>query len=309
MFSEQDEREQRFRDAVNMFEAHLQVERGLTRNTAEAYVDDVNKLGAYLRSTGVELPDITLADLEQLVGELHDLGIAPRSQARIISGIKSFFKFLTTEGIIPQNPSILLESPAKGLHLPEVLTVEEIDAMIAAIDPASEMAQRNRAIMEVLYGCGLRVSELVGLRISLVFPEEGYLVVRGKGEKERVVPMSPRAIDEIAAYMPERARLRVNPADRDILFLNRLGSRLTRVMVFYIIKQLAKAADIRRPVSPHTLRHSFATHLLEGGANLRAIQQMLGHASLATTEIYLHLDRTHLREEILLHHPRNNPSA
>lgn len=305
MFSEQDEREQRFRDAVNMFEAHLQVERGLTRNTAEAYVDDVNKLGAYLRSTGVELPDITLADLEQLVGELHDLGIAPRSQARIISGIKSFFKFLTTEGIIPQNPSILLESPAKGLHLPEVLTVEEIDAMIAAIDPASEMAQRNRAIMEVLYGCGLRVSELVGLRISLVFPEEGYLVVRGKGEKERVVPMSPRAIDEIAAYMPERARLRVNPADRDILFLNRLGSRLTRVMVFYIIKQLAKAADIRRPVSPHTLRHSFATHLLEGGANLRAIQQMLGHESISTTEVYLHLDRSYLREEILTHHPRN----
>lgn len=298
-------KETTFTRARELFTAHLAVERGMSPNTSEAYIDDVNKLGAYLQTTGIALEDVTLSDLRQLVGELHDLGISARSQARIISGLKSFFQFITSEGITASNPAILLEAPSRGLHLPEVLTVDEIDAMIEAIDPLSAEAQRNRAMMEVLYGCGLRVSELTGLRISAIYPEEGFLTVVGKGDKQRIVPMSERSIAEIKAYMPERASLNISASDADILFLNRRGKPLTRVMVFYIVKRLAELAGIRKNISPHTLRHSFATHLLEGGANLRAIQEMLGHASLATTELYLHLDRSHLREEILLHHPRN----
>lgn len=294
-----------FREARDMFEAHLLVERGMSVNTGMAYVDDVEKLGSYLESTGTALEDVTVDDLRTLLAEMHDLGIAERSQARIVSGIRAFFKFLKMEGIIDENPALTLESPKLGRYLPEVLTVEEIDSMIAAIDPASAEAQRNRAIMETLYGCGLRVSELVNLEIGNIYADEHYLVVQGKGDKQRIVPMSDRSIDEIRAYLPERDGLRIAPSDRHILFLNRRGRRLTRVMIFYIIKRLAEAAGIRRSISPHTLRHSFATHLLEGGANLRAIQQMLGHESIATTEIYLHVDRSMLRSEILTHHPRN----
>lgn len=288
-----------------MFEAHLLVERGMSVNTAMAYVDDVDKLGSYLSDKSMGLGDVTVDDLRQLLADMHDLGIADRSQARIVSGIRSFFKFLTMEGIVEKNPALTLESPKVGMYLPEVLTVEEIDAMIAAIDPESAEAQRNRAIMETLYGCGLRVSELVNLEMGNIYAEEHYLVVQGKGDKQRIVPMSDRSIDEIRAYLPERETLSIAPSDRHILFLNRRGRRLTRVMIFYIIKRLAEAAGIRRNISPHTLRHSFATHLLEGGANLRAIQQMLGHESIATTEIYLHVDRSMLRSEILSHHPRN----
>lgn len=288
-----------------MFEAHLLVERGMSVNTAMAYVDDVDKLGSYLSDKSIGLGDVTVDDLRQLLADMHDLGIADRSQARIVSGIRSFFKFLTMEGIVDKNPALTLESPKVGMYLPEVLTVEEIDAMIAAIDPESAEAQRNRAIMETLYGCGLRVSELVNLEMGNIYADEHYLVVQGKGDKQRIVPMSDRSIDEIHAYLPEREMLSIAPSDRHILFLNRRGRRLTRVMIFYIIKRLAEAAGIRRNISPHTLRHSFATHLLEGGANLRAIQQMLGHESIATTEIYLHVDRSMLRSEILSHHPRN----
>lgn len=294
-----------FTRARDMFEAHLLVERGMSRNTGEAYIDDINKLGGYLLATGVALEDVTTDDLRQLMGELHDLGIAPRSQARIVSGLKSFFHFTAAEGITASNPAQLLEAPALGRHLPEVLSVAEIDAMIAAIDTASAEAQRNRAIMETLYGCGLRVSELTSLRLSDIYFDEGYVIVHGKGDKQRLVPMSEAAIHEIRAYLPERERLNIAPADRNILFLNRRGRGMTRVMVFYIVKQLAALAGIRRNVSPHTLRHSFATHLLEGGANLRAIQQMLGHVSLGTTELYLHIDRSRLRQEILAHHPRH----
>lgn len=288
-----------------MFEAHLLVERGMSVNTAMAYVDDVDKLSSYLSDKSIGLGDVTVDDLRQLLADMHDLGIADRSQARIVSGIRSFFKFLTMEGIVEKNPALTLESPKVGMYLPEVLTVEEIDAMIAAIDPESAEAQRNRAIMETLYGCGLRVSELVNLEMGNIYADEHYLVVQGKGDKQRIVPMSDRSIDEIRAYLPERETLSIAPSDRHILFLNRRGRRLTRVMIFYIIKRLAEAAGIRRNISPHTLRHSFATHLLEGGANLRAIQQMLGHESIATTEIYLHVDRSMLRSEILSHHPRN----
>lgn len=288
-----------------MFEAHLLVERGMSVNTAMAYVEDVDKLWSYLSDKSIGLGDVTVDDLRQLLADMHDLGIADRSQARIVSGIRSFFKFLTMEGIVEKNPALTLESPKVGMYLPEVLTVEEIDAMIAAIDPESAEAQRNRAIMETLYGCGLRVSELVNLEMGNIYADEHYLVVQGKGDKQRIVPMSDRSIDEIHAYLPEREMLSIAPSDRHILFLNRRGRRLTRVMIFYIIKRLAEAAGIRRNISPHTLRHSFATHLLEGGANLRAIQQMLGHESIATTEIYLHVDRSMLRSEILSHHPRN----
>lgn len=288
-----------------MFEAHLLVERGMSVNTAMAYVEDVDKLGSYLSDKSIGLGDVTVDDLRQLLADMHDLGIADRSQARIVSGIRSFFKFLTMEGIVEKNPALTLESPKVGMYLPEVLTVEEIDGMIAAIDPESAEAQRNRAIMETLYGCGLRVSELVNLEMGNIYADEHYLVVQGKGDKQRIVPMSDRSIDEIHAYLPEREMLSIAPSDRHILFLNRRGRRLTRVMIFYIIKRLAEAAGIRRNISPHTLRHSFATHLLEGGANLRAIQQMLGHESIATTEIYLHVDRSMLRSEILSHHPRN----
>lgn len=294
-----------FKASRDMFETHLLVERGMSVNTGIAYIEDVDKLGAYLADRSIRLQDVTVDDLRAMLADMHDLGIAERSQARIVSGIKSFFRFLTAEGVIESNPTLTLESPKVGVYLPEVLTVEEIDAMIASIDPGSDESQRNRAIMETLYGCGLRVSELVNLEIGNIYADEHYLVVQGKGDKQRIVPMSDRSIEEIRAYLPEREMLNINPADRHILFLNRRGRRLTRVMIFYIIKRLAEAAGIRRNVSPHTLRHSFATHLLEGGANLRAIQQMLGHESIATTEIYLHIDRTRLRSEILVHHPRN----
>ncbi|MFG6390691.1 MAG: tyrosine recombinase XerD [Candidatus Amulumruptor sp.] len=294
-----------FKAARDMFEAHLLVERGMSVNTGMAYVEDVDKLGSYLADNGIGLADVTVDDLRQLLGDMHDLGIAERSQARIVSGIRSFFKFLTMEGIIADNPTLTLESPKVGLYLPEVLSVEEIDAMIAAIDPQLAEAQRNRAIMETLYGCGLRVSELINLQMGDIYADEHYLVVQGKGDKQRIVPMSDRSIEEIRAYLPEREMLRISPADRHILFLNRRGRQLTRFMIYHIVRDLAVAAGIRRDISPHTLRHSFATHLLEGGANLRAIQQMLGHESIATTEIYLHVDRSMLRSEILSHHPRN----
>ena len=217
-----------------------------------------------------------------------------------------FFKYLRTEGYIERNPAKLIETPQLGRHLPEVLTVDEIDAMIEAVDMSKPEGQRNRAIIETLYSCGLRVSELVNLRLSNVYAEEGYIVVIGKGDKQRLVPISDTALDEIAKYVEyTRSYLTIKHGDEDILFLNRRGGRLTRVMIFYIIKELCELAGIKKMVSPHTLRHSFATHLLEGGANLRAIQNMLGHESITTTEIYVHIDRSFLREEILLYHPRN----
>ncbi len=290
---------------VDEYDAHLMLERGLTANTREGYNDDVGKLLGYLDQIGVPVRDVTIDTLHTFVAELHDLGISPRSQARIISGIKSFFRFLKAGDYIDVNPSLLLDTPNLGRHLPEVLTVQEIDTLISAIDMGSNEGQRNRAIIETLYGCGLRVSELVNLEISKVFLDEEYLVVKGKGNKERLVPMSAVAVEEIKRYMPERNALDIKPGEENILFLNRRGRRLTRVMIFYIIKRLAELSGIRKEISPHTLRHSFATHLLEGGANLRAIQQMLGHESIATTEIYIHIDRTRLRDEILRCHPRN----
>lgn len=290
---------------IDAYEAYLILERGLSDNTREAYVRDVGKLVRYLETETVTLREVTTDTLRAFAADLFDLGISPRTQARIVSGIKSFFRFMKLEGYLDSNPSLLLESPALRRHLPEVLRVDEIDAMIGAIDMEKAEGQRNRAIMETLYGCGLRVSELINLEISKLYFDELFIMVHGKGDKERIVPISPQAIREIKDYLPDRALLPVKRGEENILFLNRRGHRLTRVMIFYIIKQLAEAAGIRKEVSPHTLRHSFATHLLEGGANLRAIQQMLGHEDISTTEIYLHIDRSMLRAEILAHHPRN----
>lgn len=285
--------------------AYLMLERGLSENTRQCYLDDVKKLINYLNSNNLELKDVTLDTLHNFIAELHDLGISSRSQARIISGIKSFFRFLKLENHIDNNPSLLLESPRIGRKLPEVLSIEEIDEMISCIDLSTNEGQRNRAIIETLYSCGLRVSELINLEINKIFLEDEYIVIKGKGNKERIVPISTVAIHEIMLYLEDRKHLDIKPGEENILFLNRRGRRLTRVMIFYIIKQLAELAGIRKEISPHTLRHSFATHLLEGGANLRAIQQMLGHESISTTEIYIHIDRTRLREEILTFHPRN----
>lgn len=286
------------------FEAYLRLERSLSPNTAGAYLVDAAHLLEFLEDHHLTLTEVTERDLHILLSTLHDLGISPRSQARLIAGIRAFFKFLRIEGYISSDPSELLESPQLPKHLPDVLSIGEIDAMIAAIPPGKEESLRNEAIIETLYGSGLRVSELVDLRISRLSLDDRLMIVEGKGSKQRMVPMSPSSVELIREYLPERNRLNIKPAGRDVVFLNRRGAPLSRVMVFYIIRDLAALAGIQKKVSPHTMRHSFATHLLEGGANLRAIQEMLGHESIATTEIYLHLDRSRLRRELLEHHPR-----
>lgn len=292
--------------ALEQYRIYLRVEKGLSANTEAAYLDDINKLVSYFDTYGLSIDTATDADVETFVAALHDLGISPRSQARVISGIKSFYKFLILQGFVSHNPTLLIEPPQLGRHLPEVLTVQEIDAMVAAIDLNKWEGQRNRAIIETLYGCGLRVSELVGLRMSQIFEQDEYIVVQGKGNKQRLVPISATALEQIHLYLEQtRNNQVVKRGCEDILFLNRRGAALSRVMIFYIVKDLCAVAGIRKQISPHTLRHSFATHLLEGGANLRAIQQMLGHESITTTEIYVHIDRSSLRREILEHHPRN----
>ena len=291
------------------FEAYLRLERSLSPNTADAYLVDTAHLMEYLDERGLTLTEVTEQDLHLLLATLRDLGISARSQARMIAGLRSFFKFLRLEGYIMFDPSELLESPQLPRHLPDVLSIGEIDAMIAAIPQGKDESLRNEAIIETLYGSGLRVSELVDLRISRISLDDRLMIVEGKGSKQRMVPMSPSSVELIRQYLPERDRLNIKPAGRDVLFLNRRGGPLTRVMVFYIIRDLAALAGIQKKVSPHTMRHSFATHLLEGGANLRAIQEMLGHESIATTEIYLHLDRSRLRRELLEHHPRYRPTT
>lgn len=295
-----------FKGVLRLYEAHLLLERGLSENTRAAYLSDLARFTDWY---GEGNPgEATVRELETFVRELHELGIAPRSQSRIISGLKSFFRYLNFDGRRDDNPMQLIDSPSTGRKLPEVLTIDEVNAMFSVIDTGDLLGRRNRAMLEVLYGSGLRVSELCTLERRRVILDEHYLTVCGKGSKERMVPMSDDAVEQISLYLDEREREGFAPAagEEDFLFLNRRGKHLTRVMVYYIVRELAEAAGIRKTISPHTLRHSFATHLLEGGANLRAIQQMLGHESIATTEIYLHLDTTRLREEILLHHPRNS---
>ena len=287
------------------YEAFMLLERGLTDNTRDAYLRDADTLQQFLVERSRSFEQVEIADLEEFVAELCAMGISPRSVARIISGVKSLFRFMKMEDIIDGNPALLLQSPRLEQHLPEVLSVDEIDRMIECIDTAGATGLRNRAIIETLYGCGLRVSELVNMELSNIDFQEQILLVRGKGRKERLVPMSPTSLQAINLYMAsERALLDVKHGEEGFVFLNVRGRRMTRQMVFIMLRRAAADAAITRTISPHTLRHSFATHLLEGGANLRAIQQMLGHESLATTEIYLHLDSTHLRAEILAHHPR-----
>lgn len=285
------------------YEAYLLLEKGLSQNTSEAYLNDVTHLTDYLSEAIISLDNVTLSDLHTFLSFIHDLGISPRSQSRILSGIRSFFKFLRLEGYLVDDPTELLESPHLGRDLPDVLTVEEIDAMIEAIPNDKDESLRNHAIIETLYGSGLRVSELIDARLSRLDLKEKLLIVEGKGSKQRIVPVSPVAAALIEEYLQLRHPHEVKPEGKDIIFLNRRGRPLTRQMVFIIIKNLAEMAGIKKTVSPHTLRHSFATHLLEGGANLRAIQEMLGHESIGTTELYLHLDRSRLRNELLLHHP------
>ena len=288
---------------IEDFEGYLLLERSLSRHTAQGYITDTGHLLSFLEPRNTSLIELSETDLHEFLATLHDLGISPRSQARMIAGIRSFLKFLRLEGYILQDPSELIESPKLGRELPDVLSVEEIDSMIEAIPPDKEESLRNRAIIETLYGSGLRVSELTDARISRMDLDNGVLLVEGKGSKQRVVPLSPVAVELIGEYLGQRASMKIKPEGNDIIFLNRRGAPLTRVMVFYIVKELAEMAGIEKKVSPHTLRHSFATHLLEGGANLRAIQEMLGHESIGTTELYLHLDRSHLRHELINHHP------
>lgn len=294
-----------YNDLLDRYTTYLQLERGVSVNTVDAYREDVKKLIGYCTDTSVGLDEIDLTHLQQFAAECYDLGIAVRTLARIISGIKSFFHWLVHENYLEADPTLLFEGPRIGRKLPEVLSVEEIDAMIDAIDMSKFEGIRNRAIMETLYGCGLRVSELINLEISRIYAKEYYIIVHGKGDKERLVPMAQTTLDAIKDYMEARGDIKIKPGEDNILFVSRRGGRLTRMMIYYIVSGLAQAAGVTKEISPHTMRHSFATHLLEGGANLRAIQQMLGHESIATTEIYLHLDRTYLRNEILLHHPRN----
>lgn len=285
------------------FLTYLSLERGMSHNTLEAYGHDVEMLLDFCATRGINLPDIDLAALSEFMETLAGFGLGARSRARVCAGVKSFFRFCRQEGYIASDPSELLESPFIGEKLPDVLSVEEIDGMVAAIDMSASEGARNRAIIETLYGSGLRVSELCALRMSRINLDEQYVIVDGKGSKQRMVPLSPVCVEAIESYLPQRGAAGIKPGQEDILFLNRRGSALTRVMIFYIVRDLAALAGVKRKVSPHTLRHSFATHLLEGGANLRAIQEMLGHESISTTEIYVHLDRRRLRDELLAHHP------
>lgn len=296
-------------DLKERYKTYLRLERGLSPNSIDAYLTDVDKLFRFANEEGKPVTEITYDDLRQFIARLCDIGIHPRSQARILSGIKSFYGFLMLEEYITADPTELIESPKIGLRLPEVLTVEEIDRIIGAIDLSQPEGHRNRAMLEVLYSCGLRVSELVNLRYADIYPKEGFIRVLGKGSKQRLVPISEIALHEINNYLMDRNKIVPKKGFEDILFLNRRGSSLSRVMVFYIIKDLVALAGIQKKVSPHTFRHSFATHLLEGGANLRAIQEMLGHEKITTTEIYTHIDRESLRQEILEHHPRNHPQS
>lgn len=279
--------------------------RGLSPNTLEAYMSDVSKLTAFCKAEGKRPDELTLKDLQAFSASLHDLGIALSTHARILCGVRAFYHFLATDGYVEQDPSELLESPVKERHLPEVLSTHEVDMLQASIDLSKWEGHRNRAIIEVLFSCGLRVSELVTLTLSQVYEEEGFLRVMGKGAKERLVPISPAAIRELHLWYDDRCRMNIKPGEEDYVFLNRRGAHLTRTMILIMIKQQAKAAGITKTISPHTLRHSFATALLEGGASLRAIQAMLGHESVGTTEIYTHIDMTMLRDEIENHHPRN----
>lgn len=290
---------------VKAYMRYLKLERNLSPNTIEAYRNDLRWLLAYVNFHGLKVEEVKLEDLDNFSASLHDQRITPRSQARILSGVRSFFKFLLLDGFIDADPTELLVSPHVRNALPDVLSTAEVDRLEASIDLSKWEGQRNRAIIEVLFSCGLRVSELVNLKLSNLYAEEKFVRVTGKGDKERLVPISSRALDELNAWFADRNAMRIKPGEEDYVFLNRRGAHLTRTMILIMIKRQAVAAGITKTISPHTLRHSFATALLQGGADLIAIQAMMGHEDIATTEIYTHIDTSSLREEITKHHPRN----
>lgn len=291
---------------VKRYEQYLKLEKSMSPNTIEAYRTDLYKLLDFFKEEQLDFRYISTDELHRFAAALYDIGISARSLARILSGIRSFYHFLLLEREIESDPTELLESPKIGKHLPDVLTVDEIDTLIQSIDATTIEGRRNRTIIEVLYSCGLRVSELCNLLLSNLYLEEGFIRISGKGNKERLVPISQRAVEELHSWIAERDRLAIKPGHEDYVFISpRRKTRLSRILIFHFIKKQAILCGIHKTISPHTFRHSFATHLLEGGANLRAIQAMLGHESISTTEIYMHLDRSRLRTEIIEHHPRN----
>ena len=284
---------------------YLKLERGYSPNTIEAYKHDLDWLLGYLAQEGVDPLSVKLEDLEHFAAMLSDHGISAKSQARILSGVRSFYRYLVLDGYLDVDPTELLESPHLPQHLPEYLSTEEVDALENSIDLTSNEGHRNRAIIEVFFSCGLRVSELTNLKLSDLFLSQGFIRVNGKGGKQRLVPISERAIHELELWFDDRRQMEIKPGEEDYVFLNRRGHHLTRTMILIMVKRQAEAAGIKKTISPHTVRHSFATALLKGGADLRIIQELLGHADLGTTEIYTHMDDESLRQEILLHHPRN----
>ncbi len=296
-------------ESIKGYEDYLKLEKSLSPNSVIAYINDVNKFVRFLEDNNykhITPAKVKLSHLKKFVEWLNERGVSPRTQARSISGLKSFYKYMLIEGQITNDPTALLESPKIGRKLPDILTIEEIDLLIDAIDVSTPEGQRNKAMLETLYSCGLRVSELVNLKITNLFFNEGYVKIEGKAGKERLVPISRRAIDEINTYMGNfRNTLKIQPESENIVFLNRRGNKLSRVMIFTIIKNLAEKVNLKKQISPHTFRHSFATHLINGGADLRAVQEMLGHESILTTEIYIHLNRDYLKDTINLFHPRS----
>ena len=293
------------KDIVSRYRRYLKLEKGYSVNTLDAYMRDLDKLVRYLAAEQVHVTEVKLEQLEHFAASISDLGIGPRSLARILSGVRQFYRFLVLDGYMEDDPTELLESPKQPNHLPEVLSTAEVDLLEQAIDLSKWEGHRNRAIIEVLFSCGLRVSELINLKLSNLYVDEQFVRVMGKGSKERLVPISPRALEELNYWFSMRNEMSIKPGEEDYVFLNRRGHHLTRTMILIMIKRYAAEAGIKKTISPHTLRHSFAISLLGGGADLRAIQAMLGHESIGTTEIYTHIDTSTLRQEILEHHPRN----
>lgn len=289
---------------IEKYRTYLRLEKSLSANSVEAYMADVGKLSDFLLNEGLKADEVTLNDLQQFVAQLYDIGINPRSVARIISGVKSFYSFLVLDSFIENDPTELLETPKIGLKLPTVFSQEEMKDFLESVTMDTKEGCRNRAILEILYGCGLRISELVSLKFSNLFFDEGFIKVDGKGNKQRLVPVSRMAIDAVKKYVGE-FRAIPKRGFEDVVFLSNRGTPISRITVFHFIKEYALAQGINKAISPHTFRHSFATHLLERGANIRAIQMMLGHEKITTTEIYTHMDREYLRKEIIEHHPRN----
>ena len=299
------DREKTIVELTKHYLRYLKLERGYSPNTVEAYKHDLEWLLGYLEQEGVDPLSVKLEDLEHFAAMLSAHGISAKSQARILSGVRSFYRYLVLDGYLDVDPTELLESPHLPQHLPEYLSTEEVDALENSIDLTSNEGHRNRAIIEVFFSCGLRVSELTNLKLSDLFLTQGFIRVNGKGGKQRLVPISERAIHELELWFDDRRQMNIKPGEEDYVFLNRRGHHLTRTMILIMVKRQAEAAGIKKTISPHTLRHSFATALLKGGADLRIIQELLGHADLGTTEIYTHMDDESLRQEILLHHPRN----